>query len=107
MGTPAEIYDEPADTFVASFLGSPPMNLLPQGERLLGFRPEHFLPRELVGESHGLVPFNFEVTRMEYLGADRLAYGLVQGPTGPTKIISRIPSTATATIEAGPSNQFE
>ena len=27
LGTPREIYDEPADTFVATFLGSPPMNL--------------------------------------------------------------------------------
>src|SRR5262249_30843055 len=29
IGTPAEVYDQPADTFVATFLGSPPMNLLP------------------------------------------------------------------------------
>ena len=28
IGTPAEVYDDPADTFVATFLGSPPMNLL-------------------------------------------------------------------------------
>jgi len=28
-GTPAEIYDHPANTFVANFMGSPPMNLLP------------------------------------------------------------------------------
>src|SRR5512138_820797 len=29
IGTPQEIYDEPADTFVAGFLGSPPTNLVP------------------------------------------------------------------------------
>ena len=29
VGTPAEIYDEPASAFVAGFVGSPPMNLLP------------------------------------------------------------------------------
>src|SRR5438874_8539611 len=29
IGTPADVYDEPADTFVATFLGSPPMNLVP------------------------------------------------------------------------------
>jgi ABC-type sugar transport system ATPase subunit len=29
VGTPLEIYREPANTFVASFIGSPPMNLLP------------------------------------------------------------------------------
>ena len=29
VGTPLEVYDSPANTFVASFIGSPPMNLLP------------------------------------------------------------------------------
>ncbi|MEQ5869620.1 ABC transporter ATP-binding protein [Sagittula sp. NFXS13] len=29
IGTPDEIYDEPANTFVAKFVGAPPMNLLP------------------------------------------------------------------------------
>lgn len=29
VGTPAEIYDQPASTFVAGFIGTPPMNLLP------------------------------------------------------------------------------
>lgn len=29
VGTPIEVYDHPANTFVASFIGSPPMNLLP------------------------------------------------------------------------------
>lgn len=28
VGTPLEVYDRPADTFVAQFLGSPPMNLI-------------------------------------------------------------------------------
>jgi multiple sugar transport system ATP-binding protein len=29
FGTPSEIYEQPANTFVASFMGSPPMNLIP------------------------------------------------------------------------------
>ena len=29
IGAPAEVYDEPKNTFVAGFLGTPPMNLLP------------------------------------------------------------------------------
>jgi multiple sugar transport system ATP-binding protein len=37
VGTPAEVYDEPATVFVASFMGAPPMNLL-QGDRGLGWR---------------------------------------------------------------------
>ncbi|MFY9183496.1 sn-glycerol-3-phosphate ABC transporter ATP-binding protein UgpC, partial [Limnohabitans sp.] len=46
FGTPEEVYHRPASTFVASFIGSPPMNLLQHapGARpgtLLGIRPEH------------------------------------------------------------------
>ncbi len=46
FGTPEEVYNRPASTFVASFIGSPPMNLLktaPDGEsgQMLGIRPEH------------------------------------------------------------------
>src|SRR5260221_8270533 len=42
IGTPAEVYDQPADTFVATFLGSPPMNLVTSAQVVTGFRPEHF-----------------------------------------------------------------
>jgi sn-glycerol 3-phosphate transport system ATP-binding protein len=46
FGTPDEVYHRPASTFVAGFIGSPPMNLLTgiEGVRegvLLGIRPEH------------------------------------------------------------------
>ena len=49
IGTAAEVYDEPADTFVATFLGSPPMNLVEQGDVIVGFRPEHFFPVTQLG----------------------------------------------------------
>src|SRR3546814_19145853 len=41
IGTPHEIYHKPSNTFVAQFMGSPPMNLLPQHGALIGFHPEH------------------------------------------------------------------
>jgi multiple sugar transport system ATP-binding protein len=46
VGRPQEMYDQPANAFVAGFLGTPPMNLFPpgtleQGDRLVGVRPEH------------------------------------------------------------------
>src|SRR5499426_3952165 len=44
LGRPQEVYDEPADTFVAGFLGSPPMNLISVDGVLVGFRPEQLLP---------------------------------------------------------------
>ena len=64
IGTPDEVYNRPANTFVAEFMGSPPMNLIPgnlsdgvltlgehalplnrpdcSGDLIVGLRPEHF-----------------------------------------------------------------
>src|SRR6266853_1534092 len=36
IGTPTDVYDNPADTFVATFLGSPPMNLAEIGDVIVG-----------------------------------------------------------------------
>ena len=44
IGPPKQVYSDPADTFVATFIGSPPMNLIPRDGQLVGFRPENFLP---------------------------------------------------------------
>jgi sn-glycerol 3-phosphate transport system ATP-binding protein len=46
FGTPEEVYTRPATTFVASFIGSPPMNLLKDAPDakpgvITGIRPEH------------------------------------------------------------------
>ncbi len=80
FGTPEEVYHQPASTFVASFIGSPPMNLLqnaPGGQagRILGVRPEHI---DLVpGDGSG--GWEFTVETVELLGAERLLYGKVGG----------------------------
>src|SRR5246127_4295461 len=67
IGTPKEVYDDPADTFVATFLGSPPMNLMEMDGMIVGFRPEHFRPASAsAGDS---VPFRFKVENREYLGS--------------------------------------
>lgn len=105
IGTPQDIYHEPADTFVATFLGSPPMNLLERGPYLVGFRPENFLPREVFPGQNSLEPFTFNVARVEYLGSDRLLYGIV-GAAEDTRIVAKLPSTVTVDIEAGHSYEF-
>ncbi len=70
--TPDEVYNRPASTFVASFIGSPPMNLLhrvPGGTagEILGIRPEHI---DLTpGEGWTLV-----AETVELLGAERLVH---------------------------------
>ncbi|MDP8957645.1 MAG: ATP-binding cassette domain-containing protein, partial [Actinomycetota bacterium] len=104
IGTPEEVYRDPADTFVATFLGSPPMNLLERHDHLLGFRPEAFLPKQ-VAPGDG-VTFTFHVNRVEYLGSDRYLYGVVPGMNGDTKVISRLPSTISLPIETGRDHEF-
>jgi len=47
VGTPSEIYDHPPTIFVASFLGTPPMNWS-SIEVDSWLSPEHFLPREML-----------------------------------------------------------
>ena len=74
FGTPEEVYHRPASTFVASFIGSPPMNLLKnaQGGRpgaVLGIRPEHL--------DVGTGGWPVRVESVELLGAERLVYGRV------------------------------
>jgi multiple sugar transport system ATP-binding protein len=104
IGGPVEIYDDPADTFVATFIGSPPMNLVPHGEVLVGFRPEHLLPVENVpGER---VTATLEVQRMEYLSGDRHIYGTVELGDGPCRVIARLPATVETPIAIGERHDF-
>jgi sn-glycerol 3-phosphate transport system ATP-binding protein len=81
FGTPQEVYNAPASTFVAGFIGSPPMNLLraaPNAEfggptgQILGIRPEHI---NVLTDASGGWPM--EVVAVELLGAERLVYGRV------------------------------
>src|SRR6266481_3089498 len=78
IGTPREVYDEPADTFVATFLGSPPMNLLEAEDAIVGFRPERFLHADLQ-TSGKRVSLRLHVQHSEFLGAERILYGVLDG----------------------------
>ncbi|CAN5716336.1 ABC transporter ATP-binding protein [soil metagenome] len=102
VGTPKEIYGDPSDTFVATFLGSPPMNLVERDGLLHGFRPEHFAPAiDSAGEGDG-PRFSFVPHRDEYLGAERLIYGEI----GPTKVVARFPATMPIDLPTGRSVDF-
>jgi sn-glycerol 3-phosphate transport system ATP-binding protein len=95
IGSPEQVYGQPATTFVASFIGSPPMNLMPgtveglnvhvgeqslplpvqaprQGALTLGVRPEH-----AVLDAGGAWALRVEL--LEMLGAERLVYGKLGG----------------------------
>lgn len=96
IGTPEMVYLQPRTTFVAGFIGSPPMNLLPvqvvngtvrldglelplarpaprDGELILGIRPEHALP---AGRG-----WSVQVEVVEMLGAERLVHTRLGGQT--------------------------
>jgi sn-glycerol 3-phosphate transport system ATP-binding protein len=75
FGTPEEVYHRPASTFVASFIGAPPMNLLTsaphvQAGTVLGIRPEHL---QIVPQP-AAQGWSVQVEAVEMLGAERLVY---------------------------------
>ncbi|MGH2778234.1 MAG: ABC transporter ATP-binding protein, partial [Actinomycetota bacterium] len=100
IGPPEEVYSHPADTFVATFIGSPPMNLIDRGDHLLGFRPENFLPVEAIGSNGGnLLEVDVRVHRMEYLSGDRHVYATASGlGSEDAHIIARIPATVNVDV---------
>ena len=79
IGTPKEVYDQPADTFVATFLGSPPMNLVEHDEVIVGFRPEQFRPASQMAAEANKVVFRFRVENVEYLGSEWIVSGVLTG----------------------------
>lgn len=107
VGTPQDIYKHPTDTFVATFIGSPPMNLLAEDGGWLGFRPEDFQPRSVLAGNgrDDAASFRFCVDRIEYLGAERLIYGTIEGGSQQI-IISRMPIAMHAELTQGETYEF-
>jgi len=101
VGTPQEIYQYPADTFVATFVGMPPMNLIETETEVIGFRPEDYLPRAFFGEASDIVEIPMRLRRIEYLGGERLFYGETEGNYPSTRVIARIPGTLPHTQQEG------
>ena len=106
IGTPRDVYEHPADLFVATFIGSPPMNLVEADGVVTGFRPEHFLPQEAYPQEGTLRSFSVDVARIENLGSDRLVYGTLEPPLPQASVVSRIPCTVTVPIAAGGRHRF-
>jgi ABC-type sugar transport system ATPase subunit len=78
VGTPEELYTNPRNLFVAGFIGSPAMNLVPApvlngggADRIAGFRPEHVRP---VGRGGDGYRFDARIEVVEYLGDELLVH---------------------------------
>ena len=110
IDTPLAVYERPATVFVAGFIGSPAMNLVPATVRggmatlatgtpvapapgadgtpvLVGVRPEHLVP----SEAADAIPV--EVAAAELLGADAYAHGRLPGDTAADFVV-RLPGSA-------------
>lgn len=105
IGTPEEIYAEPWDTFVATFIGAPPMNLVEHNGAILGFRPEHLKPLD-GSAAAGTLTVPFRVTRVEYLGSDELVYGVLDPPFAEEKIIAKLAVSDQFRTEQGARVEF-
>ena len=73
IGAPMELYNDPANTFVAGFIGSPQMNFLKAGalgmrSDTMGARPEHLTISREQGQMAGTV------SHVEKLGGETLVY---------------------------------
>jgi len=112
IGAPLDVYNKPETVFVAGFIGSPPMNLIPgriapngatlvadgevqvrlpkplayAGRRvLLGVRPDDVLPCE---PSAALITPHIDFT--ELLGSDTLVYGHIGPDKTGTRVAARL-----------------
>jgi sn-glycerol 3-phosphate transport system ATP-binding protein len=116
IGNPLDIYQKPATTFVASFIGAPPMNLMPlradeikaqfagdsraaAAAGILGIRPEDFVISS--DTLPGGIALDLTVEAIERVGAETFIYGTRQlevqgvaanpGELPPGEVIVRIP----------------
>ncbi|WP_397542146.1 sn-glycerol-3-phosphate import ATP-binding protein UgpC [Roseovarius salis] len=107
VGRPIDVYDRPASVFVAEFIGSPPMNILPgrcgpdgvvtragvslgavdvpDGDVVIGIRPEHLRP-----DPDG--PLKLRVRVVEHLGASANVHGFL--PENEAEVIASLPGPA-------------
>ena len=90
---PLEVYDHPANKFVASFIGTPPMNLLPPGVldlgRTVGVRPEHRRVFPAADAPEGALLAHVDI--VEPLGAETLVHAVLDARKTP--VVARVPGS--------------
>jgi len=119
VGTPGEIYDHPANLFVAGFIGSPTMNFVPATAQdgtakasgfsvklpkpvsstkgTLGFRPEAVTDR-ITDEANTM---QMKVDVVERLGSDQFLYGQVGGDSVTARVDPRMKVEPGDTVKLG------
>lgn len=105
IGTPEELYEKPADLFVAGFIGNPPMNLIERGDRVIGVRAEHLALKDRADLADIGITLTLRVDQLEYLGSEWLAYGIDQEPGG-GRVVVRLPQDLGDVVKIGEQRKF-
>jgi len=90
VGSPMELYNNPANKFVAGFLGSPAMNFLPasvlgeDGSHTIGIRPEDL-------KAGDVGPLKATVRHVEELGGDTNVVAEMDGHTITVRMFGQFP----------------
>jgi sn-glycerol 3-phosphate transport system ATP-binding protein len=108
IGPPLEVYERPATTFVAAFIGAPPMNLLavsaaeaatlapglpvPQEGGVIGVRPDELRLTSPETRPDGGLALDLTVTAVERVGPETFVYGTPGAGRG--DVIVRVPGTS-------------
>ncbi len=117
VGSPMEVFNHPVNTFVASFIGSPPMNLIPATIKagqivfgdgttipvpsrltdnitdgqivIFGLRPDDLTPKgHGIADSGEVANFELQVTLAELLGTETILYTSISGQEVLAKMFS-------------------
>jgi sn-glycerol 3-phosphate transport system ATP-binding protein len=117
FGTPQEVYDHPANVFVAGFIGSPPMNILsgvarsgrvsagdfvlerpgvPDGDVMVGLRPQALRPA-----SDGMPALDFKIDVVEPLGDEVVLHGTAAATNAVACVDSRVRPSAGSVLRLG------
>jgi multiple sugar transport system ATP-binding protein len=90
VGPPRELYERPVNLFVAGFIGSPAMNMLPAtavglgaNGKVVGFRPEHV---DIAGDGEGIAA---RVEVVEDIGADAYVFCTADVDGEQTRLVAR------------------
>jgi multiple sugar transport system ATP-binding protein len=121
VGTPRSLYDDPANLFVAGFIGSPPISFVPaelaggalrlpfgdaplsaeltarltpaatRGHVIAGIRPEAFEDAAVAGPDADGLRLRVRLDALEAMGAEQFAYFTIPGGEGTMKAL-RLPA---------------
>lgn len=105
IGTPEELYARPADLFVASFIGNPPMNLIERNEQIVGVRAEHLVLKDRADIVDPGITLTLRIDQLEYLGSEWLAYG-IEHHEGGGRVVARLPQDTGEAVNLGEERVF-